>query len=85
MPLILFGDKEKDPTDVINKGHIRDVGVVARRGEAVNEKVHPWNRSMMINHPHSWVYWSGRFGGVRCGRFLFDVAQAVWPLNVIFF
>ena len=61
LPLILFDDKEQNLTDVIHKGHAKNVGVVVRRGEAAGRRVHPWNRSMVINHPHSWVYWCWRF------------------------
>ena len=61
LPLILFDDKEKNLTDTIHKGHVRNVGVVVRRGDATHRRVHPRNQHMVINHPHSWVYWSWRF------------------------
>ena len=61
LPLILFDDKEDNLTDVIDKGHIRNVGVVVRRGEAMFRRVKPHNWPMVINDPHAWVYWCWRF------------------------
>ena len=62
LPMILFDDKEENLTDIIDKGHRQNVGVVVRRGEAVNRRIKRRNnRSMVINDPHAWVYWSWRF------------------------
>lgn len=77
LPLILFDDKEDNLTDIVDKGHSRNVGVVVRRGEAVNRKVYRRNRAMEINHPHSWVYWCWRFAG------LFPQSLFLWAIFAV--
>ena len=44
LPLIIFDDKEDNIVDVVNKGTRSNLGVVVRRGDAIQSHVHYRNK-----------------------------------------
>ena len=61
LPTLLFDDREENLADVVNKGSAQNAGILVRKGEARDKRVHPWNRRLVINDPHDWVYRSWQF------------------------